>query len=349
MDKRYQVFVSSTFTDLEEERKHIIQTLMEMDCIPAGMELFPAADEEQWDFIKKVINDCDYYLLLIGGRYGSLSPEGIGYTEMEYDYAVSKGMKVIALVHGEPNHLPRIKCESDLALQNKLEEFREKVCTGRLVKFWTNLDQISGIVSLSLTKTIKTYPAIGWVRADLIPSESTTKEILLLRNQIQELEAKLQNLKMKPEGIEKLSQGDDIVRLRVRYSANKQGDERIARKKGYSINIEITWNKIFQYLSPTMIVENNEENLLILLGECIEKSCIKEIRDFVEQNNLKNVINRTAYGEDLRLILVQFRALKLIELSDKKHSSSDNNVYWKLTHYGDQLMTELNAVERSFN
>ena len=81
MDKRYQVFVSSTFKDLEEERKHIIQTLMEMDCIPAGMELFPAADEEQWDFIKKVINDCDYYLLLIGGRYGSLSPEGIGYTE----------------------------------------------------------------------------------------------------------------------------------------------------------------------------------------------------------------------------------------------------------------------------
>lgn len=349
MDKRYQVFVSSTFKDLEEERKHIIQTLMEMDCIPAGMELFPAADEEQWDFIKKVINDCDYYLLLIGGRYGSLSPEGIGYTEMEYDYAVSKGMKVIALVHGDPNNLPRIKCESDLALQKKLEEFREKVCTGRLVKFWKNLDQISGIVSLSLTKTIKTYPAIGWVRADLIPSESTTKEILLLRNQIQELEAKLQNLKMKPEGIEKLSQGDDIVKLRVRYSANKLEDERIARKKSYSINIETTWNKIFQYLSPTMIVENNEENLLILLGECIEKSCIKEIRDFVAQNNLKNVINRTAYGEDLRLILVQFRALKLIELSDKKHSSSDNNIYWKLTHYGDQLMTELNAVERSFN
>lgn len=53
MDKRYQVFVSSTFTDLEEERKHVIQTLMEMDCIPAGMELFPAIDEGQWEFIKK--------------------------------------------------------------------------------------------------------------------------------------------------------------------------------------------------------------------------------------------------------------------------------------------------------
>ncbi|MDC5263248.1 DUF4062 domain-containing protein, partial [Acinetobacter baumannii] len=148
MDKRYQIFVSSTFKDLEEERKHIIQTLMEMDCIPAGMELFPAVDEEQWDFIKKVIDDCDYYLLLIGGRYGSLSPEGIGYTEMEYDYAVAKGMKVIALVHGEPDNLAQIKCEKDPTLQAKLEKFRAKVCTGRLVKFWKNLDQISGIVSL---------------------------------------------------------------------------------------------------------------------------------------------------------------------------------------------------------
>ncbi len=77
MDKRYQVFVSSTYTDLKEERSKVMQALMEMDCIPAGMELFPAADEDQWQFIKKVIDDCDYYLLIVGGRYGSMTPEGI--------------------------------------------------------------------------------------------------------------------------------------------------------------------------------------------------------------------------------------------------------------------------------
>ena len=60
MDKRYQVFVSSTFADLKDERSNVIQTLMEMDCIPAGMELFPALDEEQFEFIKKVIDDSDY-------------------------------------------------------------------------------------------------------------------------------------------------------------------------------------------------------------------------------------------------------------------------------------------------
>ncbi|MCH8831104.1 MAG: hypothetical protein IID45_16150, partial [Planctomycetes bacterium] len=30
--------------DLKDERQNVIQALMEMDCIPAGMELFPAAD-----------------------------------------------------------------------------------------------------------------------------------------------------------------------------------------------------------------------------------------------------------------------------------------------------------------
>lgn len=111
MDKRYQVFVSSTYADLKEERLHVIQALMEMDCIPAGMELFPAADEEQWEFIKRVIDDCDYYLLIIGGRYGSTTDDGISYTEKEFDYAVENGLKVLALIHGQPDNIPFGKSE----------------------------------------------------------------------------------------------------------------------------------------------------------------------------------------------------------------------------------------------
>jgi hypothetical protein len=98
MDIRYQVFVSSTFADLQEERRGVIQTLMEISCIPAGMELFPAQDEEQLEFIKRVIDDCDYYLLIIGGRYGSTTAEGVSYTEQEYDYAISRGLILVFLV-----------------------------------------------------------------------------------------------------------------------------------------------------------------------------------------------------------------------------------------------------------
>lgn len=135
MEKRYQVFVSSTYADLKEERQHVIQALMEMDCIPAGMELFPAADEEQWEFIKRVIDDCDYYLLVIGGRYGSVTPEGISYTEKEYDYAVDIGLKVIALIHEAPEDIPLGKSDIDPELRARLQAFRERVSENRLVRF----------------------------------------------------------------------------------------------------------------------------------------------------------------------------------------------------------------------
>jgi hypothetical protein len=65
-----------------------MQALLELDCIIAGMELFPASNDDQWTLIKRVIDDCDYYLVIIGGRYGSTDAAGISYTEKEYDSAV---------------------------------------------------------------------------------------------------------------------------------------------------------------------------------------------------------------------------------------------------------------------
>ena len=55
MEKIYQVVVSSTFEDLQEERKEVMQALLELDCMPAGMELFPASNDDQWTLIKRVI------------------------------------------------------------------------------------------------------------------------------------------------------------------------------------------------------------------------------------------------------------------------------------------------------
>ncbi|MGO7550591.1 DUF4062 domain-containing protein, partial [Rhizobium leguminosarum] len=71
------MFVSSTFRDLFDERQDTIRNILDLNHIPAGMELFPAADVEQLDYIKKVIDDCDYYLLIVGGRYGSLDADGV--------------------------------------------------------------------------------------------------------------------------------------------------------------------------------------------------------------------------------------------------------------------------------
>src|SRR5438067_11660380 len=98
MEKRYQVFVSSTYADLADGRREVVQALLQMDCIPAGMELFPAADEEQLQFIRRVIDDCDYYVLILAGRYGSVDTGGVSYTEREFDYALSQNIPILAFV-----------------------------------------------------------------------------------------------------------------------------------------------------------------------------------------------------------------------------------------------------------
>src|ERR1700733_5996858 len=160
MDKRYQVFVSSTYADLKEERQAVIRTILEASCIPAGMELFPAADEEALAFIKRVIDDCDYYLLIIGGRYGSVDETGVSYTEQEYDYAVGHGLKVIALLHENPEEIPLGKSEKDPAGREKLQKFRDKVSKGRLVKFWKNASELPSLVVRNLLHAMNTYKAV---------------------------------------------------------------------------------------------------------------------------------------------------------------------------------------------
>jgi hypothetical protein len=91
MEKQHKVFVSSTFLDLRNARQEVLQTLLRADCFPSGMELFPAADEEQFEYIKKKIDASDIYILITAGRYGSIHPKTkLSYTEMEYDYAVAQ-------------------------------------------------------------------------------------------------------------------------------------------------------------------------------------------------------------------------------------------------------------------
>src|SRR5438067_1667294 len=120
MDKRFQVFVSSTYEDLREARQEVMKALLELDCIPAGMELFPAANEDQWTLIKGVIDDCDYYIVVVGGRYGSTGPGGVSYTELEYEYAISQQKPVLGFLHKDPGTLPANKCEKAPEARAKL-------------------------------------------------------------------------------------------------------------------------------------------------------------------------------------------------------------------------------------
>ena len=98
MNKKLQVFVSSTYTDLIEERQAAVQAILDAGHIPAGMELFKAG-KSQMKTIQKWIDESDVYMLILGGRYGSIEEEsGLSYTELEYRYAISKNIPIIVIL-----------------------------------------------------------------------------------------------------------------------------------------------------------------------------------------------------------------------------------------------------------
>ncbi len=162
MKKIYQVFVSSTYEDLKKEREKAIDVLLKRNCLPVGMELFPALHKEQFEYIKEKIDESDYYIVLIGGKYGSMDENGISYTEKEYDYAIEKGKKVMAFIQMKPKQL-----EIDELKRGKLAFFKEKVKQGKLVQFWNSIEDISTNLNVSLTETIERFPSEGLIRCSL--------------------------------------------------------------------------------------------------------------------------------------------------------------------------------------
>jgi hypothetical protein len=153
MQKKFQVFVSSTYIDLVGEREDTLKSILDLGHIPAGMEGFHAADQEQLTYIKRIVDECDYYILILAGRYGSLDDEGVSYTEREYDYAVSRGITVLAFIHSDIPSLPASKVDSDPSVVQRLKEFKEKVGKRRLVSFWKTRDELRSIADM---------PGVGW-------------------------------------------------------------------------------------------------------------------------------------------------------------------------------------------
>ena len=167
MKKKYQVFISSTYEDLKEERLAVTQCLLDNDCIPVGMEQFPSSGMTQMEYITKMLDDCDYYILILAGRYGSVDSDGIGFTEKEFDYAISKQIPVMCFLIDDIGSLPSSKCETNDEGRYRLNAFREKVCTGRIVKYHSDIGTLKANVATAINRCKIDFPALGWVRGNV--------------------------------------------------------------------------------------------------------------------------------------------------------------------------------------
>lgn len=253
MERKHQVFVSSTYKDLIEERKQVIHALLELDCIPAGMEMFPATDEDAWSLIKEIIDGSDYYILILAGLYGSTNNEGISFTELEYDYALSINKPIISFLHYDLDTLVASKVEKTPKKRESLIEFRRKV-EGKHCKYWNSPEDLGGKVSRSLVQLRKKHPSDGWVPGGYAMDDKMLRELERLRTRIAELEFESKQIKNEPPpNTEDFEQGDDVIGWLSDFITSE------APRKIKKIHVTETYDKIFSYAGTA------------LMGECSER------------------------------------------------------------------------------
>lgn len=196
--RKFQVFVSSTYEDLKEERQAAVQAILSAGHIPAGMELFTAGDEAQMEAIKQWIDECDIYLLILGGRYGSIHAESRkSYIHLEYEYAQEKKKPLFSCVLKNPDDRVRQRGVEYTERINfkEYQEFRNLV-TSKLVKFWDNNDQLQLIITQTLQELSRRDDLIGWIKAD------NQVNLVDMANEITRLSKENQNLKDRNQSLE---------------------------------------------------------------------------------------------------------------------------------------------------
>ena len=199
MKKKYQVFISSTYKDLIEERKKVRDVILSMYHFPIGMEMFNAADEEQWEIIKETIDSSDYYILIIGKRYGSIIPDGrpdagMSYTEKEYHYAVAQGIPVLTFIKRD-SAITADMIDPEPEKLEKLRAFVNEVTKLREADWFENVDELGTKVTLALHKQMDRKKRPGWVRGDGFDVDASLNEMIMLNQQIRELTKENEKLK----------------------------------------------------------------------------------------------------------------------------------------------------------
>lgn len=200
MKKKLQVFISSTYKDLINERQAAVSAILKSGHIPAGMELFNANDRSQWQTIKEWIDESDVFVLILGGRYGSIDNDsGKSYTELEYNYALETNKRYFAIVIS-PQALNAKVSQNGIDFlernyQRELNSFQDRVLSKISSYFDDEKDIFANIIS-SLREIEQDKKLIGWICGREVKDVlAITEECNNLQNENIYLKSEIENLK----------------------------------------------------------------------------------------------------------------------------------------------------------
>lgn len=332
---KYQIFVSSTYEDLKEERDQVIKACLEMGHIPVGMEMFSAADEKQWQIITRRIDESDYYVVIVADRYGSMV-DGMSYTEKEYDYAVSKGIPTLGFVLDSKASWPVERQEKDKKARSKLEAFKRKV-KSKPVGFWSSKEDLHGKCAIALMMAFDAQLRPGWVRSSEVAGPETTAELTRLSSENNRLRQELAEVR-KAADTSGFAQGEDVVEMdfTIVFSDTHK-----------TIVYKTTWHELFLIIAKTIIrkpIENvvkgkvmdHYRNAIMLLAYQIDQFGVKDYETF------SKVVSFGLPDDEFEIVKTQFLALGFIQIA---HVNQEN--IWSLTSEGQRQYAARVAKRRT--
>ena len=341
MEKHYNVFISSTFRDLREERQAAIEAVLELGHFPTAMEVFPASDSAPWELIERVISETDYFVLIVGGRYGSTDSDGVSYTEKEYDLAARNGIPVLAFLHGVPDAIPASKVDMDPSSRMKLEEFRKKV-QRHLCKEWKTADELKAQIVVGLIHSIRLTPRVGWIRADQVDSAETLRKLSDLFEENRQLKENLDTFKAAfatRNEFDDLAHGDD--QFQIHYLIPNNTEQVLL----------MTWDRIFQLIGPKMMTEISSTSAFFLLQEQIKEQDLLSNPDHADLVEDKSRYSIELSETDFEQIMTQLMALDLVEpITIHNKSETIGRIFsrrekgFKLTRQGSRKLALLGAL-----
>ncbi|EAC5861524.1 TPA: DUF4062 domain-containing protein [Listeria monocytogenes] len=339
--KKLQVFISSTYIDLIDERQSAVQAVLDSGHIPAGMELFKAGNETQLDTIYKWIDNSDVYMLILGGRYGSVEEKSQkSYTRLEYEYAINKGIPIFSVVLAD-NSLEKkatvLGTEKvyEQSSKDKYDDFK-KLVLSKIVRMVDDSKDIKLAVHATLVDFLEDYDMVGWIRAN--DSEANTS----LLTQINELS--IENRKLKEE-TSNLEEKIELMQLTFESNLAFEGEEiiihatyseRIHSSAPYEyrdkvIEKSITWDKMFLLWAPR-------------LTATINYTRSKNELEYA----LKDYMGRYIKLNDnqFQTIKIQYSALGLIKYYEARTTQGGTAEFINLTSKGREYLVRNTAIRK---
>jgi Domain of unknown function (DUF4062) len=357
IDKRYHVFISTTGADMQPERSVLAQTLASLGFFSWGLEIRTPLTTA---FARRQIDDCDYFVILLGSRYGELSASGVSYLHLEYIYAVTKQKPVLVLLHEAPESRALEVQETTKEGQRKFEDFRRQLQRDRdMVVTFRELRELEVALRHAMPQLTQRYAALGWVRPDDVAMQALQLENEKLRQKNAKLTASSRSRassspvtdsktaaaaqnENEPNVLEvRLAGGDELTSFDYRVHAYQDGNFRELRPTR-----RLSWNELLIAVGPGFRSPAPEEKFARLLNDYLNISALGDVQETMPRAHAtaRCQINVRA----LHAIKVQFKNNQWIVPvgRDARH-----HILWGLSDSGEeyltQIMSEQNAAASS--